>query len=52
MLELKINCMTASYKLVNRLNFYEQKNIVDAVKSRAVPRAFLGILVHVPGPVL
>ena len=42
MLELKMNCTTATYKLVNRLNFYEQKKKVDAKKSSAVPRGFFG----------
>ena len=42
MLELKMNCTTASYELVNRLNFYEQKKINDAMKASAVPRDFFG----------
>ena len=30
---LKINCTTASYKLVDGLNVYEHKKILDAMKS-------------------
>ena len=33
LLELKMNRTAASYKLVNGLNSYEQKKIVDAMKS-------------------